>query len=215
METKVYNFDAIIIPGGGLKEDNKLPVWVRRRLDRALEVQKSEFIITLSAGTTYKPPPRDKDGFPIFESVAAAKYLLARGISEDKILFETCSYDTIGNAFFSKVIHVDPRGLKNLLIITSAFHMPRVKTVFKWIYGLESATRLYDLSFEEVSDEGIPRNILRPRLNKELKSLDKLKITKKNIKSLTQFHEWMFTQHNAYSVSGKRESIGDDILKSY
>src|SRR5574341_227154 len=109
-------YDAILIPGGGVREGGDLPLWTKRRLDRAIETQRGEFIITLSAGTLHRPPPSDADGFPIFESIAAAAYLVRRGIEPRRILAETCSYDTIGNAFFSRVVHVDPLGLRKLLI---------------------------------------------------------------------------------------------------
>jgi hypothetical protein len=66
-------YDAILIPGGGVREGGLLPSWVRCRLDRALELHRGEFVIALSAGTPHRPPPLDDNGFPIFESVAAAR----------------------------------------------------------------------------------------------------------------------------------------------
>jgi len=132
------NYDAILILGGGVHECGKLPLWVEARLQRALDLEQGEPIITLSVGTTHKPPPLDEHGFPIFESVAAASYLADHGIAPERILVEATSYDTIGNAYFSRVIHVDPAGFRRLLIITSAFHMPRTEAVFRWVYGLDA-----------------------------------------------------------------------------
>ncbi len=210
------SYDAIIVPGGGVREGSKLPIWVKRRLDRALEIQKSEYIITLSAGTTFKPPPLKTDGYPIFESIAAAQYLIEQGASADTILSETCSYDTIGNAYFAKTIHIDPLDLTKLLIITSSFHMERTRRIFKWIYNLEGTSKSYRLFFEEVSDEGIPRIIMRARIKKEARSIKRLKLTIKNIKTIKQFHEWLFTQHDAYIASERNQkNIGSDLLKSY
>ena len=41
-------YDAIIVPGGGLKNDGSPHEWFRARLDRALEVQTGEeFILSL------------------------------------------------------------------------------------------------------------------------------------------------------------------------
>jgi uncharacterized SAM-binding protein YcdF (DUF218 family) len=105
-------YDAILIPGGGVREGGLLPSWVRRRLDRALELHRGEFVIALNAGTPHRPPPLDGNGFPIFESVAAARYLISAGILQELILTETHSYDTIGNAYFSRVIHADPQRLR-------------------------------------------------------------------------------------------------------
>ena len=123
-------YDAILVPGGGVGPGGELPLWVRRRLDRAMQIHDREYLITLSAGTTHKPPPLDERGFPIFESIAAARYLVQRGVDAGKILTETSSYDTLGNAYFSRVIHVQPRDFKRLLVITSAFHMARTESIF-------------------------------------------------------------------------------------
>src|ERR1700682_5838027 len=133
----MQDYDAILIPGGGVREGGLLPSWVLRRLDRAVQLRRDAYIETLSAGTTHRPPPLDEGGFPIFESVAAARYLIGAGIPPEHILTETHSYDTVGNAFFSRVLHVDLRGFRRLLVITSDFHLARTQAAFNWIYGLE------------------------------------------------------------------------------
>lgn len=209
-------FDAILIPGGGVREGGELPIWSMRRLDKALEIVHSEFVITLSAGTTHKPTPLDRKGAPIFESVAAANYLVKHGLPTSQILTETSSYDTIGNAFFSKVIHVDPLGLRNLLIVTSDFHMPRTKTIFSWVYNLENERIAYQLDFEKVSDNGIDEIILDARKNKEAESLSQLKKLIPRITTLKSFHKWLFTEHNAYSVNKYEQTYSnDEILSTY
>ena len=48
-------FDAILIPGGGLTPSGALTPFVRARLDRAL-AHSADFYIPLSAGTTHLPP---------------------------------------------------------------------------------------------------------------------------------------------------------------
>jgi hypothetical protein len=42
----------------------------------------------------------------------------------------TCSpavsaWDTIGNAWFTRIMHTDITGVRNLLVVTSDFHLPR------------------------------------------------------------------------------------------
>jgi|SRR6516162_1561591 hypothetical protein len=164
-------YDAIVIPGGGVRENGVLPTWVERRLDRAIELHKGQFILTLSAGTTHRPPPLDSSGFPFFESIAAAKYLIDRGVPPDAILPETCSYDTIGNAFFSRVIHAEPRELRRLLVITSDFHVARTESVFNWIYSLKPIPFSFELTFEAVSDPSMDESVLRDRRERERLSL--------------------------------------------
>jgi len=165
-------YDAILIPGGGVRDKGELPPWVKNRLDHAIKIHQTEYIIVLSAGTVYKAPPLDENGFPIFESIAAAKYLVAHGINPEAILCETSSYDTVGNAYFSRVIHVEPRGFRRLHTITSAFHMPRTKAIFEWLYGLDCQGGKYQLTFDPVPDIGIAADDLQARVNKEAESQD-------------------------------------------
>jgi uncharacterized SAM-binding protein YcdF (DUF218 family) len=127
-------FDAILIPGGGLKSDGSLTPFVQARLDRALE-RSAEFYIPLSAGTPHLATPLDARGYPIFEAIPAARYLHSRGIPRRQILPEVFSYDTIGNAFFARTVHTDPLGLRRLLTINSEFHMARTEAIFRWVFG--------------------------------------------------------------------------------
>ncbi len=210
-------YDAILIPGGGIDRNYELPLWVKRRLDRTLEIHQNEYIITLSAGTVHKPPPLDKHGYPIFESTAAADYLIKKGINPQQVLCETCSYDTIGNAYFSKVIHVEPGTFNKLLVITSNFHMPRTKAIFQWVYGLNSPYmgKSFDLNFEEVPDEGIAEDILSARIEREKTSLQNVLRLQKEIRTFQDFHKWLFTEHGAYSTSTPPIRIKGGALNMY
>ncbi|MGK7901750.1 MAG: YdcF family protein [Hormoscilla sp.] len=208
-------YDAILIPGGGVREGGELPIWVQRRLDRSLDIQQGEYIITLSAGTTHKPPPLDDKGFPIFEAIGAANYLVKRGWDPKKILTETSSYDTIGNAYFSRVIHIEPRGWRKLLIITSEFHLARTKSIFQWVYGLGVPANYYQLQFESVTDAGIEQEALEARREKERQSLVRLAEIQSQVQSFPQLHEWLFTEHGAYSVSVRPQQVKDSKLEMY
>ncbi|MGD1854238.1 MAG: YdcF family protein [Leptolyngbyaceae cyanobacterium] len=209
-------YDAILVPGGGVRDEGQLPLWTQRRLDCAVERSSEHtYIITLSAGTTHKPPPSDAEGYPIFESVAAAKYLMQKGIAPEKVLVETSSYDTIGNAYFSRVIHADPLNLRCLLVITSEFHMPRTKMIFEWVYGLIGDSRDYHISFETVSDRGIDPRILTARQQKESQSLKTLLQTVNAICTLRDLHQWLFQYHGAYAVACRPARELGEVLKTY
>ena len=199
------NFDAILIPGGGVRAGGSLPSWVRVRLDRAVQIYSGEFMLPLSAGTPHRPPPLDDQGFPILESVAAARYLVQRGIPPERILTETSSYDTIGNAFFAKVIHTDPLGLRRLSIITSDFHLARTKAAFQWVYSLDSNAHEYELSFDAVSDPELEPALWRARVAKEQTSLVELQRVAGEISTWRDLHLWLFTRHGAYSVGRTTE----------
>jgi hypothetical protein len=210
--------DAILVLGNGVREGGVLPSWVRGHLDRAIELHSGQYIIALSAGTTHRPPPMDANGFPIFESAAAAGYLMERGIPADRILTETCSYDTIGNAFFSRVLHVDPRQMRRLLVIASGFHMVRVETVFRWVYSLTPQPVPYELRFEAVADLGMDPVVLRGRQQRERESLEILAGITSRIATMADFHGWLFTEHQAYHAARKAFGAGQvdgATLQSY
>lgn len=192
-------YDAILVLGGGLISKNVPKPWAKERLDEAIRSSKgNEYIITLSAGTTHKPPFLDSEGFPVFEADVMADYLKKKGVNPKYILAENCSYDTIGNAYFSRMIHAEPRKFLNLLIITNSSHMPRTKEIFDWIYNLEPSLD-YNLDFREVPDIGMEEEVLEKRNKKESEGLEKIKELKKGIFSLEDFHKWLYQNHGAYS----------------
>src|SRR6056297_2341497 len=102
----VKKYDAILILGGGLISKEEPKPWAKERLDEAIKSSNGkEYFIVLSAGTVHKPPFLDSEGFPVFEAEVMADYLIKKGINPKKVLTENSSYDTIGNAYFSRVIH--------------------------------------------------------------------------------------------------------------
>ncbi len=212
------DYDAILVPGGGVREGGTLPARVRHRLDLAAQLRGKSYIVTLSAGSPHRPPPLTARGFPIFESVAAAKYLIQCGVPRDRILTETISYDTIGNAFFSRVVHIDPQRLSSLLVITSNFHLRRVQETFNWIYALTPTPRPYELGFRGVDDSDMDRAVLRARQEKERIRLAMLKPLTQRLTTMNAFHRWLFTEHWAYESLARGFDDGQEsgpVLDSY
>lgn len=208
-------YDAILIPGGGLDDKGDVTLWTKKRLDKASEIYNGECLITLSAGTTHKPHPI-RNGRPVYESVAMAKYLMNKGIPKEKILAEATSLDTIGNAYFARVIYTEFRQLRDLCIITSKFHMSRTREIFEWIFNLEPLNGKYSMKFIESEDNGIDEESLKARYEREKQSLEKLKITKSRIKNMKGLNEWLFKEHTAYSLSKENEEkLIDKLLETY
>ena len=198
--------EAFLVPGGGITATGQPTEWVRARLDRAVRRWSGQTVISLSAGTTHKPPPLDEHGFPVLESIAGARYLLERGIPREKILHESLSYDTIGNACFARLLHTDPLGLRKLLVITSEFHMPRSKAVFDWVFGLGGPG--YTLRYEAVENVGIDADSLRARTARESEGLRNVMALRNSIADLAGLHRWLFLHHRAYDLTRPAPSAG-------
>jgi uncharacterized SAM-binding protein YcdF (DUF218 family) len=208
--------DAVLIPGGGLLETGEVVPWVRPRLDRAIALTPPpQFFIPLSAGTTHKPPPLDAAGFPILEAVAAGQYLMRQGIEGTRILPETISLDTIGNAYFARVKHTDPLQLRRLHVITSDFHLPRVRAIFDWIFGLSAPVKTYQLTFEAVPDVGIEAAVLQARRDREQASLAKVQALRSQLQTLSDVHRWLYAEHSAYTIAQSPQRLSGTALLTY
>ena len=208
--------EAVLIPGGGLGLGGELPSWVQARLDRAIALTPPPpYFIPLSAGTTHKPPPLDADGFPVLESVAAGRYLAAQGIAGAQILPETISLDTIGNAYFARVQHTEPLGLRRLHVITSAFHLPRTAAIFRWIFALSSPAVPYSLTFEAVPDVGMAADVLAGRRERERHSLMRVNELRARLTTLPEVHRWLYAEHAAYAIAHQPERLSSAALGSY
>jgi uncharacterized SAM-binding protein YcdF (DUF218 family) len=201
--------DAIIVLGGGIRDDGTLPTWVTERLDRAIERWTGEYIIPSSAYTVYRPPVLDSRGFPLLEGTVCSEYLQRHGIPADRILPENSSFDTIGNAYFTRTVHCDQQELRRLLVITSEFHMPRAREIFDWVFGM--APSFYSLEYDSTPNTAMEPTALEARRRKEAASLLHLQSTKRRITRLQDLHVWLFSEHGAYAPTGHIDTIGDAV----
>ena len=208
--------DAVLIPGGGVSASGQVSPWGQARLDRAIALTpRPAYFIPLSAGTTHKPPPLDATGFPVLESIAAARYLVGHGVEPACILPETNSLDTIGNAYFARVQHTDPLGLRRLHVITSAFHLPRTEAIFTWIFQLSQPQPAYHLSFEAVPDIGLTETVLTARYQKEEAGLAQVMTLRSQLTALPDLHRWLYREHAAYAITKNPIRITDTALETY
>ena len=193
-------YDAVLVPGGGLRPDGTPPPYVLDRLAAAQALAGEAPILPLSAHTIHRPPPLDAAGFAVLEAAAAARVLLARGVPAARVWAETASLDTIGNAYFARVIHTDPAGLRRLLVVNSAFHMPRTRMIFDWVFGLPPADPPYALDYHAVPDRGLTGARVEARGAKEAARMEDLGRTIPAIASLTALHRWLLAGHRAYAA---------------
>lgn len=199
-------YDAIVVPGGGLIPETGEPrPWVKARLDIALKLNDvAHYYIVLSRGTTHRAPPLDERGVPVDESAASTLYLLQHGVTHGRVLQDSWSLDTIGNAFFTRQMLAEPMELANLIVVTSAFHMPRTRAIFNWVFGLSSGsstTRNYKLDYCISEDVGLEPDELAARTLKE--SIGHEALSTKTIPRISCIRElaaFLLVEHGAYNA---------------
>lgn len=209
-------YDVIIVLGGGIDQNGNIHSWVKKRFDLAITYyQQYNIPIIPCSGVPYHNEPFLKNGHLHTEADAGAEYLLGQGVSREMILKEDYSRDTIGNAYFSLVMHVLPAQFKNILVITSQFHMSRSRVIFDWLYKLAG---INDIVYKE-TDDGDLANIqptYQLRLNREKKSTKNVLNLSHKYGTLEEVHKWLYSQHNAYSTAPTTvDTIDPKLKKSY
>lgn len=220
------SLDAVIVLGGGLRISKNaaplgdIPPWAVRRLDGAAQLwsrcSAGTNIAISGGGSPHGLPVIHPDtGQVVHEGTAYADYLMqSHGIPALSILKESSSYDTVGNGYFSAMIHAVPSGWKRIAVVTSEFHMPRSRAIFEKVYSLVNESFFQEddrirLTFASVKDDGIFENphVLEVRKGKELSSMETWERNMKSITSLHDFHNWFYATHVCYSCS-KQDEFG-------
>ena len=81
------------------------------------------------------------------------EYALSLGIPEMNILAEEKSKDTLGNAFFTKITYLEKYNWKNVIVITSDFHLNRTKFLFDNVLGPQYAIKYISVPSSLGADE--------------------------------------------------------------
>jgi len=214
--------DCVIVLGGGKPVAQNLPPpWAASRCDAAIEIYQKVgpvHILCLSGGTAHASQLMNAKGLPVWESEASAMYMIERGVDPKHISMETSSYDTIGNAYFARVSFTDIQGWRNLVVVTSKFHMNRTKACFEWIYGA-APKKNYCLSFLSSEDMGLEPNILKLRMEREESRASKTIDLKNKYPSLKSILTFLSTEHGMYAPAMMRKpskvEISDEVKQSY
>lgn len=130
-EGEIPKAEAIVVLGGAVKPaDPPRPmVDVSERGDRVLyaaqlyQEQKAPLVV-LAGGRLYW------DDAERSEAVDMATLLTLMEVPESAMIEEPDSLNTYENAVFVRRL-LEPRGIKKILLVTSAFHMPRSRLIFK------------------------------------------------------------------------------------
>lgn len=93
------------------------------------------------------------------EAVEVKNYLIRLGVEESDIIIEDQSKNTYENALFTKQILEKEYPNASLLLMTSAWHMPRAKRCF-WKQGLQPT--IFSVDFFSERTRGAPESWLFP-----------------------------------------------------
>jgi len=205
----------IFVLAGGIDNIGNIYDFVKKRLDKAISIYNiNDYIYCIGGGTYHKQPTLNKDMFVIHESTACAKYLIMNNINENNILKECSSYDTIANGFYSFMNYIIPLKIREIILITSKFHMKRVKLIFNYINSLSGQN--INIIYIETPDE-LEEEILKIRSHRENNSS---KLFTNNIvekyNTIEAFTLWLYTKHKSYkALVDYNLDSNTDINKTY
>lgn len=120
--------DCIIVLGGGFSGDS-ISNETKKRVEAGVNFYKQGFSskILMTGGFTI-------DGLNKSEAGEMKKCAVKLGAKPKDILVEEESLDTIGNAIFSKKFVLKNK-FKNLLLVTSDYHLERSLFIFHYVFG--------------------------------------------------------------------------------
>lgn len=142
--------DTITVLGAGAAGD-KPTERSRQRADVALPLFNEKYgkRILLSGGIA--------SGYSKSEARIMADYLLNKGgISSSDLVLEEKSKTTVGNLYYSKVDHFEPRKWRNNIFVTDGPHGPRVEYLTNKILGPNYISGLY--TFNLRTNENLTEN---------------------------------------------------------
>ena len=122
--------DYVILLGGGIDKNGKLPGNVISRVDTAADFlnrpEQKNTVVVVSGGTLH--------WLPFAEAPELKRQLVLRGVEEDRILVEDKALDTIQNFQYSCQMLADFKGVStqeilnsDIAVITNYFHLRRAE----------------------------------------------------------------------------------------
>lgn len=126
-------YDTIIILGKKINDDGSLPKTLKQRVGKGIELYKKGFsdnlIMTGKWAFFREKEPATR------QAVSMKKYAVSCGVPPKNIYLEEKSMDTIGNAYFTKIKYLEPKNWRNIILVTSDFHMRRTRLIFDFVLG--------------------------------------------------------------------------------
>eukprot|EP01084_Bolivina_argentea_P300110 517389_1 len=235
IKTLPFQLDAIIVCGGGRPSTpSSPPLYVQSRCDISVLLynhSKQHFgkknlpkILCVSAGTAHTPLLLHKSTkLPVWESYSSAKYILnkyASFVERTDVFMETISYDSIGNAYFAKILFADVLQWKNIAVITNDWHFKRTKAIFEWIYSIKHNKYMDNIihnmvyvSVQSNKNKDLSKSARNDRMEREEKSLKNVYKLKEKYNTLNKVHRFLFTEHSMYACCKSDENDNKEKVK--
>ena len=196
--TTILTENIIVLLAGGLTAEGKLPEWVHLRILKGIEIAKSVTnpTVIFSSNYTLNKPPILQDGFPKSEAVEMARVFQRYADFKYCPLIENSSHDTIGSAFYVRSLLLNNDEKRDLLLVTSDFHMDRAAYIYQKVLSLEPPFNRVSL----IPAATISNTQLLERRDKEKKAGEKVKKTLDGFNTVQQFRDWLFCEHSNYNV---------------
>lgn len=162
-ENSDMKMDAVIVLANLMDTSGILNLESAARAEKSVEVFNQLQAGTLvTCGWAYRA---DSD---ITIADALKSHIVSRyGIPSERIIAEKRSRDTVGDAYFTKALLALTNRWKNITVVTSNYHVERVKEIFSFIYGADFYIAV--VGAEVPQDESI--------LSNERKSLEAFRST--------------------------------------
>lgn len=124
-------YDAIIVLANLMDPSGHLNDETLARLSTAVDLlEAGQAPLLVPCGWAY----RDDSDICIADAMATHAQIVM-GIPKSKIITETTSRDTVGDAVFTKRNLANPRNWQSVIVVTSAYHAGRAQEIFSFVYG--------------------------------------------------------------------------------
>ncbi len=187
--------DAIIVLGVDLGRKGEF----ESRLNKGIVLAEKypEAKLVFSGGYSFRLP---KDpGYR--EALLMKEKALEKGMPQERILTESSSKDTFGNAYFVRTNVIDKHNWKNLIVVPSPTNLNKARYYFDLVFG-------NDYEIQYVPSNNITyKGKIKEYESVTTRNLEKEKelikdITPGDIKTIKEF---LFTKHPAYANIPKED----------
>ena len=129
--TQTETPDAVIVLANQMDPRGKLNAESICRAKLAVTILNEGCVPNIvTTGWDYRP---DSD---IKIAEAFKDYLVSSlGVLTDRVLTESNARDTVGDAIFTKINLAKPLAWRNIVVVTSDYHVQRTNEIFNFIYG--------------------------------------------------------------------------------